>query len=314
MKSIKESWAMLKLSGRILARNPFLLSYIVASFLAAMTLFGGALAPVAWNLKQGDTQLLEPYAHITDLQAAKKSFKAGIRPNWGPLASAAAAVYFLGTFILVFMNVAFLASVKRIVNGKEASFTGGLRLAWEQRAAVLQWALFSATVGALFAVVKSKLDNWLARRVLGLAELGWNLAVFLAVPVVAAEGGTPVAALRRSAGLFRRTWGQTIAGGVGIGVLQLAVWLAAGVLPGIVLFYLGLADTGAHYPLVFAGIAWMFLALLLVVLLSEAVTMIFRMVLYVFAAEGAVPEEYREQDCAWFVAQRPEAGRPGEAL
>lgn len=304
MNKIKEAWALIKLSGRVLGRNPFLIAYIVLSGLAVTVLFGAALTPVALNLNSGNTQLLEPYARVLPAQAAKKKLTDRIEPHWAPLGTAAAAVYFAGTFIIVFFNVAFLASVKRIINGKKVTFKEGLGLAWQRRGVVLQWALFSATVGVIINALKGYLDNWLARRVLGLAELGWRLAVFLALPVVAAEGVTPLQALRRSGDIFRKTWGQTFAGGLGIGAFQLAVWLLVGVAPGIVLFYLGLYNTGSNYGLALAGVGWMPLSLILIALVGESMLMVFRMVLYVFAVEGVVPEEYKEQECAWFVAPR----------
>ncbi|OGR65515.1 MAG: hypothetical protein A2X31_00030 [Elusimicrobia bacterium GWB2_63_22] len=304
MNKIKEAWAMVKLSGRVLGRNPFLVAYILASGLGVSVLFGAALTPVALNLNSGNTQFLEPYANVLPAQADRKKLTDRIEPHWAPLGATAAAVYFAGTLIIVFFNVAFLASVKRIINGKKVTFKEGLGLAWERRGAVLQWALFSATVGVLINALKGYLDNWLARRVLGLAELGWRLAVFLALPVVAAEGLTPLQALRRSGDIFRKTWGQTFAGGLGIGAFQLAVWLLVGVVPGIVLFYLGLYNTGANYGLALAGVGWMPLSLILIGLVGESMLMVLRMVLYVFAVEGVVPEEYKEQECAWFVAPR----------
>lgn len=306
MEKIKEAWAMVKLSGRVLGRNPFLAAYIVLSGLAVAVLFGAALTPMALNLKGGSAQLLEPYASIVAPPAAGKKHHLldRVQPHWAPLGTVAAVVYFAGTFIIVFFNVAFLASVKRIINGQKVTFREGLGLAWARRGAILQWALFSATVGVIINVLKSKLDNWLARRVLGLAELGWRLAVFLALPVVAAEGVTPMQALRRSGDIFRRTWGQTFAGGIGIGALQLAVWVLVGVVPGVLLFYLGMRNPVTDYPLVIGAFGWMPLSLILIALAGESMLMVFRMVLYVFAVEGVVPEEYKDQDCAWFVARQ----------
>ena len=75
-------------------------------------------------------------------------------------------------------------------------------------------------------------------------------------------------------------------------------------MPGIVLFYLGLYNTGSNYGLALAGVGWLPLSLILIGLVGEAMLMVFRMVLYVFAVEGVVPEEYKEAECAWFVAMR----------
>ena len=311
MSKISEAWTMTKLSGRVLKKHPFLMGYVALAALVAGVLVAGILSPVVINAASGKAQLLEPYAQFTEIQNGKAVFGKGakfdrksIQPHWGTVLPVGIAVSVAGEFLIIFLNVAFLISVKRILNGKEVTFKEGLALAWEKRAAVLQWALFSVTVGFLINLVKSKLDNWLGRRLLGLAEVGWKLAVFLAVPVVAAEGCTPWQALRRSGDLFAKTWGQTIAGDLGIGALQLGAWFVCGILPGAVMFFFGLQHTGAHYLLSIAGAGWILVSLVPVMLLSESILMVFRMVLYTFAVEGVVPEEYKEEDCAWFVAQR----------
>lgn len=312
MNKIADAWKMTKLSGRVLKKYPFLMGYVALAALVAGVLVAGVLSPVAFNAASGKTQLLEPYAQFTEVQNGKAVFPShgakydrnSLKAHWGTLVPVGVVVGFGGEFLIILLNVAFLISVKRILNGKEVTFKEGLALAWEKRAAVLQWALFSVTVGFLINLVKSKLDNWLGRRLLGLAEVGWKLAVFLAVPVVAAEGCTPWQALRRSGDLFTKTWGQTIAGDLGIGALQLGAWFVCGILPGAVMFFVGLQHTGAHYLLSVAGAGWILVSLVPVLLLSESILMVFRMVLYTFAVEGVVPEEYKEEDCAWFVAQR----------
>lgn len=312
MNKISEAWQMTKLSGRVLGKHPFLIGYVALSALAALLLIAGFLSPLAVNASKGNTQILEPYAQLTNVPGAamahsgqKSQFdKNSIHPHWGTVLPIGILVAFVGEFFIIFLNVAFLSSVKRILNGKEVTFREGLGLAWEKRIAVLQWALFSVTVGLLINAVKSKMDNWLGRRLLGLAEIGWKLAVFLAVPVVAAEGCTPWQALRRSADLFSKTWGQTITGDLGIGVLQVAAWFVCGILPGAAMFILGLQHTGANWLLSVAGAVWVLLSLVPVMLVSESILMVFRMVLYTFAVEGVVPEEYKEENCAWFVAQR----------
>ena len=54
---------------------------------------------------------------------------------------------------------------------------------------------------------------------LGAATVAWGLATFLVVPIVALEGLGPLAALDRSASLFRQKWGEQLVGTASIGVL-----------------------------------------------------------------------------------------------
>jgi hypothetical protein len=57
----------------------------------------------------------------------------------------------------------------------------------------------------------------------------WSLVTFLVVPVLAFEGIGPIAAMKRSARLFRQRWGQQVTGNVVIGgVSGLIVLLGVG--------------------------------------------------------------------------------------
>jgi len=47
--------------------------------------------------------------------------------------------------------------------------------------------------------------------------LAWNLATFLVVPVLVAEEVGPFEAVKRSAQLLKRTWGEQIVGNLSIG-------------------------------------------------------------------------------------------------
>lgn len=311
MKSkIMEVWTMLRLSGRVLRKNPFLCGYLAASVLAVTALLGTVSYPVLQNIGAGSTQILEPYASIDRSAAAADGIYSAIRPRWRLIALAAAGVYLPGTLALVFFNVALLASVRRILNGQPVDFVGGLRLAWERRSSIIQWTLFSATVGIAIELVRNKLDNWLAQRVLGLVGLGWTLATFLAIPVLVVEGGTPLQALRRSARLFARTWGQNVVATISVEAFELTLWLLVGLLPGVAMFWIGLyrlvSLDGSHMGLYFLAVSvpWIALSLLPIKLGGELVKTVFRMSLYVYATEGVIPEEYKDQDCAWFVGRR----------
>ena len=58
----------------------------------------------------------------------------------------------------------------------------------------------------------------LAARLVGfLGGLAWGLATFFVVPVLAVEGLGPIAAVSRSASVFRHRWGETLSGDLTVG-------------------------------------------------------------------------------------------------
>ena len=68
----------------------------------------------------------------------------------------------------------------------------------------------------------------LGRWVAGLFGLAWTVATFLVVPVLVSENVGPVDAVKRSAELLKRTWGENVVGNVGIGFvcgLIALVWI-----------------------------------------------------------------------------------------
>jgi hypothetical protein len=309
MKKIAQSWNMMKVTTGLIGRHPFLLAYLLAIGIGVGAVLGAMVAPVGVNLAGHgiNAQFLEPYASVT--MTAGRAANAGsvdkINPHWETLAPVFVGAYFLGTFIVVFFNVALLISARRLLNGQEATFSGGIAAAWERRGAIAQWSLFAATVGLVMQFIKNKMDNWLLKRIIGAGQLAWALATFLVIPVLAVEGGGPLQVLRRSTGLFKKTWGETLAAEVGIGTLGVILWFVVGLIPAAGMMWEGTNVISSNSGEMFfgAGFCWMVLSGLLIGILGEICSAVFKIVLYIYASEGVVPAEYKDDHSAWFVAQ-----------
>jgi cobalamin biosynthesis protein CobD/CbiB len=65
----------------------------------------------------------------------------------------------------------------------------------------------------------SERTGLIGRLVLGGLGVAWSLATFLVAPVLVVEKVGPVQAISRSASLLRTTWGEQVAGNVGIGLV-----------------------------------------------------------------------------------------------
>ena len=113
-------------------------------------------------------------------------------------------------------------------------------------------------------------------------DIGWTLVTFLAVPVIAIEGTSAFATMRRSGSIFKERWGQQIAGNLAIGG---AVFLL-GMLPAILLVVAGVAlwSTSGFGGaiLVVIGVVIFTIA----ALISQALSGIFGVALYRYATEG----------------------------
>jgi hypothetical protein len=122
-------------------------------------------------------------------------------------------LFYLGNyFIIAFFNVALVSAASNRLAGGRASINEGLEVAWQRKGKIFQWALFSATVGIVLRMIEHR-SAWLGRFVAGLIGIGWTLASYFVVPVLAAEDVGPAEALQRSGELFRETWGEQVGGG-----------------------------------------------------------------------------------------------------
>src|SRR5271165_5531982 len=131
------------------------------------------------------------------------------------------AAYFLfylcEYFVVFFFNTALVGAVMRQLDGEEATFTDGLRIAASKLYTIFGYALISATVGVVLQAIEER-SGWLGRIVASLLGTTWTLATYFVVPVLAANDVGPIEAVKESARLFTRTWGEMALGVAGMGL------------------------------------------------------------------------------------------------
>jgi hypothetical protein len=194
-------------------------------------------------------------------------------------------VFYLGNyFVIAFFNVALVSAASNRLAGGRASINDGLEVAWQRKGKIFQWALFSATVGIVLRMIQER-SGWLGRFVTGLIGIGWTLASYFVVPVLAAEDVGPAEALQRSGELFRETWGEQVAGGFSFGLIftLLAV-------PGVALLFAGknFGPAGIVAGAVLAVLYWLLLSIV-----GAAVQGIFLAALYRYAKTSQVSAGFR---------------------
>jgi hypothetical protein len=173
--------------------------------------------------------------------------------------------------------------------GGEPTLGDGLRMAGARLPQIAGWAALSATVGVILKMIEEKTD-WIGQIVIGLIGAAWAVATYLAVPTLAVEGVGPIEALKRSAGLIRKTWGEGFVGNVGVGVIGFLISL-----PGIALVIFGIMAMAANSVwlgglLVAVGV----IALLAGSIIVSTLKQIFIAGLYVYATEQRVPNGFSQ--------------------
>jgi hypothetical protein len=158
----------------------------------------------------------------------------------------------------------------------------GFRIAFQHFGSILGYAVISATVGMVLNMISDR-SKGVGRFVVSLVGLAWNLATYLAVPVLVIEGVGPIEAVKRSAGLLKKTWGEQIAGNFSIGLIfGLIAFLI--VIAAVPLVYL--AVTLESLAAIIAVVAIIVLLLIFLGLVNSTLNGIYIAAVYRYAADG----------------------------
>ena len=179
---------------------------------------------------------------------------------------------FTASAIVIFFNAALVAAALERLRGGDPTVKSGLIAALAHLPQILAWALISVVVAMVLQALRERggIAGRLASMIGGVA---WSLATFFVIPVLVSEGLGPIAAIKRSGGLLRDTWGSQVTANFGftlIGVVAvLAVILPAGLIFAVV------------HPVV--GLALGVPGVVLVVAALQALQAIFKAALYDYA-------------------------------
>ncbi|HEX9030007.1 MAG TPA: DUF6159 family protein, partial [Anaerolineales bacterium] len=120
----------------------------------------------------------------------------------------------------------------------------------------------------------------------------WNVATYLVVPVLAVENVGPVEAIKRSTGLLKRTWGEQIAGHLGLGAVFFLAYFAE-VIVCIPVFFLGIYYQSA--VLIVGAVLVLVLLLAVTGLVQSTLEGIYSAAVYQYATTGQAGAFFDEQ-------------------
>jgi len=209
-------------------------------------------------------------------------------------------MYFITFFVAIYFNAALVACATLRLQGKNPTISDGLQVAGTRMGKILQWSLVSATVSLILSALRS--GKGVARAAGTILGIAWSVAIFFVVPVILYENLSPFKAIKRSAQLLSRSWGEALGGSLGMGIVFGLLLLG-----GLGIFMVGFllfASTGSYVLFVlFLAIAliyWM-----IVGLVYSAVNAVLRAALYRYSTTGKVSRDF---DKAFF--RNPWSGAP----
>jgi hypothetical protein len=127
---------------------------------------------------------------------------------------------------------------------------------------------------------------------IGLVGLAWSLATLFVIPIIAYEGVGGFEAIKRSAGVIKRRWGEAVVGQAGI---MLVMWILA-IVVGVVFGVIGIialsSGSGVGLGIGILLIAVAILGVLFIIALASTLQSIYTTVLYQYAAMGQTSEAF----------------------
>lgn len=257
---LSRSWELVKASAAVLRSDRELMLFPVISAICVLVVLATFLIPVV---------VMDAFADGFGVGAAVLSF----------------AFYFCQYFVIIFCNCALVSGAMIRLEGGNPTLADGFRAATARLAAIAGYAAIAATVGMILQALKDRDNNFIVRLIGSALGAAWTMATFLVVPVLVAEDIGPVEAVKRSVALFKRTWGESAAGMVGIGFAFAALMIGTGLAGFGLAWLLGLVSSALA---VLVG-ALTVLALLALAVYQSALGGVYSAALYRYANEGELP-------------------------
>ncbi|HKE95925.1 MAG TPA: DUF6159 family protein [Povalibacter sp.] len=262
---LSRSWELIKASGTVLRQDKELLVFPFLSAIATLLVIASFAIPL---IVTGALDRPE-----------------GQPPDAG-LMVLAFLFYLSQYFVIFFFNAALVGAAMIRLNGGDPTVSDGLRIARSRFVQILGYAGIAATVGLILRVIEER-AGFIGRWIAGLLGLAFTVATFLTVPILVTRDIGPLDAVKESASLLKKTWGENIAGNVGMGLVFFLGYLGVFV-SGLLLCFL----VAGSSVLIVSAIVVTVLAMVLLGLVQSALQGVYSAALYRYATEGSGGEAF----------------------
>ena len=279
--TIGRGWQLSKLSFSVIKADPELLLYTFLSAIMVFATIGAASYPAYeadqtegshWAMTEGtDSETGEATSEPTNQYMA-----------WIFL------TYMIGSIVVVFWNSAIIVSAHERLTGGDPSIMTGIKAAFSRIHIIVLWGIITGTVGLLLRIARDAISNnqkaspavkLLAYIVLWLVEVAWWIYTFFIIPMIVLEKKGIGEGLRDSRALFRKTWGENVVSGLGIGFMSII-----GIVFSVIIGFLVMSFS----PM--AGIIIMITMIGLTILLCNTAEVVVVAALYEYAKTGKMPD------------------------
>ena len=259
---LSRSWKLVKASAAVLRQDKELLLFPLVS-MAALVLVVASFALPVFGLGLIGSRLGED------------GFSAAMY-------GVAFLFYFSQYFVIFFFNAALVGAAMIRLEGGDPTVADGLRIATSRIAAIAGYALIAATVGMVLRAIQERV-GFIGKIIVAMLGVGWTIATYMVVPVLVANKVGPVQAIKESASLLKKSWGENVIGQAGLGIAFGFIFL--GVIGLCVVVVFGAFASGSMAAIVLA-LVLAALAIAITGLVQSALTGIYSAALYRYATKG----------------------------
>jgi hypothetical protein len=267
---MRNSWALIKASAAVLRADKELIVFPIVSAIGVLIVTASFALPM---LVAGF------FDSIFDGKAQILGFFVGF------------LFYIVQYFVIIFANSALVGAAMIRLRGGDPTVGDGFRIAMQHIGPILGYALVSATVGMILRWLSER-GKLVGKIVSSIAGLAWNLATYLVVPVLVIEDVGPLEAVKRSASLLKKTWGEQIVGNFSIGTIFGLLFFVM-ILLGIPVFF-AVVMTESVALMILVGLVFV-LALIFLGLINSTLNGIYIAAVYRYAAEGEATGFFSEE-------------------
>jgi hypothetical protein len=269
--SFSRSWQLVKASWAVLQADKELIMFPIIS---AITLIIVTIV------------LLVPSAIVTFTLSAAGTSEEGLNA----IGMVGLFFFYLVSYtISIYFNTGLVGAAMIRLDGGDPTLSDGFRIANERLTTIIGYAAISATVGMILRVIEER-SGIIGDIVAGIIGAVWNVATFLVIPVLVVNNVGPIEAVKESASLLKKTWGEQITGGFSIGGIFFLFYLliiAAGIL-----LAAAIGSVTESAMLVGIVVVVMVIALLVLGTIQSAISGIYQAALYRYAAMGVAPDNF----------------------
>jgi len=258
---ISRSWELIKASGAVLRQDKELLLFPFFSAVATLIVSASFIVPLILT------------------GAFERSIAPGDETSYMVFLF---VFYLIQYFIIFYFNSALVGAAMIRLDGGDPTVRDGLRIASSRVVQILGYAAIAATVGLILRIIEER-AGFIGRWIAGLVGLAFTVATFLTVPILVTRDVGPIDAVKESAVLLKKTWGENIIGNAGMGFVFFLFYLGAIVVGGVLI--VGVAQT-ANAALILLIVALVVLAIIGLALVQAALQGVYSAALYRYATEG----------------------------